>query len=130
MLKKILITISGLLILAVGFVLWAKVPSPTAENTVIQEGKVIAVGSPCCNDIVFYLEGDNHVYYINHGLDFNLPYLAWNEELKGKQIKVEWIETHWNPFNAKGTHRPISKVIFEEEELYDMSSLNSMAALE
>lgn len=129
MIRRIALIISALILVFIGFVIWSKVPSPDSENTVIIEGVVAGISSPCCNDIVFLLEGDDHLYYINHGLDYNLPYLAWNESMKGKKIKLEWIETRWNPFNASGIHRPVSKVIYEDVELYDMISMNSMAAI-
>ena len=118
--KTILALIGGLLVLGVAFVLWAKVPSPTPENTVKIKGKVAAVSSPCCNDIVLSIEGDHHVYYINHGVDLGIEASDWHEMMKGLEVELTYVLTRWNPFNAKGRHRPLSGVEFEQQSLFDM----------
>ena len=118
--KAILVLFGLAFLFGVAFILWAKVPSPDASNTVNVKGIVEAVSSPCCNDIVIHIQGDNHIYYINHGVDLGIDSDGWHKLMKGEEVEVTYIITRWNPFNAQGTHRPLSGVNFMGELVFDM----------
>lgn len=121
MLKKILLWLLALPVLLIAFVMWAKVPAPTAENTVEIEFNFIQVQSPCCEDVMISVPGDDHFYYINRGLELGIDLDEWNKKYSGKRMKLSWIKTRWNPFNASGSHRPVAKVSCGDEVCFDMN---------
>jgi len=121
MLKKILLWLLAIPVLLIAFVMWAKVPEPTPENTVEIEFDFVQVQSPCCQDVMISVPDDDHVYYINRGLEKGIVLDERNQKFQGKKMTLSWVKTRWNPFNSSGRHRPVAKVSSGGEVYFDLA---------
>ena len=95
------------------------VPKPMDSNTYTEIHHVNLVHSPCCQDVVFELQGDNHVNYINRGVEQGIDPREWNARLINRQVRFTFIE-HKSLFGRK--LRTIAKIEFENETMYNAIS--------
>lgn len=107
----------NLLVLAVGLVgitvlyfTISKVPPATQANCYTVKGKVVAIESPCCQDISFTLEGDEHQYYINRGLEQGLKLQLLQDQLLNREIEIKVIKRKWSLLDPNHTLFPIASI--------------------
>ena len=117
--KKVIIIIIIFGFLMVGLLTFQMVPAPTEKNTYTEEHKVEYIHSPCCLDIVFQLQGDKHINYINRGLELGIEPQEWNARLMNQPIRITFIK-HKSLIGPK--LRTIAKIEFENETLYNAIS--------
>lgn len=94
-------------------------PTATNSNTVTISGEVERVFEGGVKDVVFQLKNNDHIYYINRGLENGLDLLDLQQRLKNEFITLKFIE-HWTPLDPDNTGHHIAylehngKVIFNE----------------
>ena len=105
------------------------IPTVTAENAQSHIGVVVDITEGGVKDAVFHLENDNHLYYINRGLENKFKLKALKEQLVGKEVTFVYAN-HWTPldWNNKSTHvaRLVlgDKIIFDETTGIDKPNLS------
>jgi hypothetical protein len=113
-------TLAGVFLILL-IMIFTPVPTPTADNTFVVEGKVTQVISPCCEDIRVRLEDDKHYYHINRGLERGIDLAAFEKALLGKTVTVEVIRTNWTPLDPGRHLRPVAQILDGEKEVYNWS---------
>ena len=108
--------VAGCLLLCV--LIFSPVPVATPENCDVISGKVTAVHSPCCSDVVIELAGDDHTYHINRGLENGIVLVDFREQLLGSIAAMHYIRTYWTPLDPAGKLRPVAQVAVGEEVLF------------
>ena len=94
------------------------IPKVTEKNAQTQKGIVVDIYEGGVKDAVFHLENDDHLYYINRGLENKFKLENLKELLMGKEVTFIYA-THWTPldWNNKSTH--IARLELGEEVIYD-----------
>lgn len=88
------------------------------KNCSIKDGIVTDIYEGGVHDIVFKLEDDKRIFYINRGLELGLEI----EELKSKLMGNEVVFTYpnyWTPLDWNSTGRHLSKVEFGQEIVFN-----------
>ena len=98
---------------------YQKVPNPGPDNIYTQSFEVEQIYSPCCKDLAFKLKGDDHINYINRGLERNIDMQKWQHDYQGKQMTFTFIRH--NPLFGKDL-RTIAKIEFNHQIIYDACS--------
>lgn len=88
---KLAISVIGLLVGGVLLLSSMKVPSPTDSNTISVEGKVENIYEGGVKDVVFKLENDDRVFYINRGLENGLDLSELKDKYIGKKLTLTYI---------------------------------------
>ena len=92
------------------------VPQPNTHNTYMESHYVGNVYSPCCLDIAFELKGDNHINYINRGIELNLKPIELYKILQAEKVDFTFIK-HRSLFGPK--HRTIAKIQLGDKIIYN-----------
>lgn len=100
----------GLLGILLLYLSLSKVPAATQANCYTVQGRVAAITSPCCQDISFTLEGDDHQYYINRGLEQGLDLQALEDQLLHREIKLKVIRRKWSLLDPHHLQAPIASI--------------------
>ena len=115
--KKIVITsiFFGLMItLALVF---RPVPNASPENTLMTFGTIDEVHKAGEHGVVFTLEGDDRLYFIDKGLKRGLRFASLQEELPGKAVDIYYVK-YWTPIDPLSKVKHISKVNLNSTTLY------------
>ncbi len=81
-------------------------------------GKVIDIQEAPGFDIVIILENDDHYYYINQGLKYNLTIEKLTEEILNKHVILHSIH-RWTIFTRDGNMGHISKLMINDEVIFN-----------
>ena len=73
------------------------VPTLKAENINVISGRVMKGENGGFNYVVLTLAGDNHIYYINRGLERALDPNRLAQQLEGKQVKLYLFQGYDRP---------------------------------
>ena len=114
--KKSLLIIPCFLISLIIFIKVQKVPIATESNTFSMVYTVHKIFSPCCKDIQFNLIGDNHINYINRGLEQNIDLDEWNKSFKDQELIFTFIKH--TPLVGRKL-RTIAKIEFQNQIIYN-----------
>jgi len=88
---KFVISLVGLMIGGVLLLSSMKVPSPTKRNTVSVEGTIEKIYEGGVRDVVFKLEDDDRLFYINRGLENGLDLSELKDKYIGKKLTLTYI---------------------------------------
>ena len=120
--KKALLIFAGILCFCViVFIVLVLRPiyNVTLEDSIKVSGEVSMIfENGKSYDISFRLKGDSNFYYINRGAQNGLDALALNDSLQNKKITLYYAD-HWTPLDPKGRVRHITRVLYNEQLLYD-----------
>ena len=100
--KRAIIILVGLSIFTFASVVLRPVPRPLPQNCFEITGKVVWVGSPCCEDVVLRLAGDAHDYRINRGLERGVDVAVLRQLLEGREVTFDVIRHRWTPIDPSG----------------------------
>jgi len=106
--KKILI-IFAILFVVFTALIFRPVPIVTENKALVVSGIVSDIYEGSVKDIVFQLEDDNHIYYINRGLERGLEMGDLKQNLIGNKVILKYPK-HWTPLNWNDKIKHISKV--------------------
>jgi len=106
---KLAISLIGLLVGGVFLLSSMKVPAPTKDNTVTVNGKVEKIYEASEDDVVFILENDERIYYINRGLEKGLNLLELRNKHLGKTLTLTYID-HSHLFKPFVDNRHLAEV--------------------
>ncbi len=102
--------ILGVALIALTAMALTPVPRPTPEGCDTVTGRLTSVTSPGGNDVSLWLEGDEHRYYINRGIERGIDVAAWHERLHGKQVTLKVIRRNWSPLDPDHDLAPVAEV--------------------
>lgn len=86
------------------------VPRPTPDRCYTVSGRLTSVTSPGGLDVSLWIEGDEHRYYINRGVERGIDVAAWHQRLQGKQVQLKVIRRNWSPLDADHDLAPVAEV--------------------
>ena len=104
------------------------VPTVTAKNVRSHTGVVRGISEGGVKDAVFHLEYDEHLYYINRGLENKFKLENLKELLIGKEVTFIYAE-HWTPLDWTNKSTHIAKLKLGDEILYDEINGNDKSNL-
>ncbi len=81
-------------------------------------GKVIAIQEGPGFDISITLENDDHYYYINRGLRYNLSLGKLRTEILNKNVTLYPVK-RWTLFTRDGNMGHISKLLYDDRVIYN-----------
>ncbi len=116
-LTKWLLIISGVLLVFSYFV-FRPVPIVSEEKALVISGIVRDVFSAGTQDIVFELQEDDRLFYINHGSDRGLDIEQLQKLLIGNRVVLKYPK-YWTPLDWKGEVRHVSKLEFGNQILFN-----------
>ncbi|GAA4273450.1 hypothetical protein U6A24_19235 [Aquimarina gracilis] len=82
------------------------------------EGIVVDIKEAPGFDIAITLENDDHYYYINRGLEFNLTVEELQREILNKKTTLYSIK-RWTIFTRDGNMGHVSKLMIEDKVLFN-----------
>ncbi len=90
--KKLILSFNMFLLLV--FILLATQigPQPNMNNAYTEIFEVVNIYSPCCKDIIFELNGDKYLNYINRGIEKGIDQYEWNNHLKNEELIFTFIK--------------------------------------
>ena len=97
------------------------IPKGTFENCTEVSGKLIRLGTAGINDITFILDGDQHIYYINRGLEKDLTLAQLKSDLLNRTIKLYYVN-HWTPLDWNSRVRHIARLEYSSQTIYNEMS--------
>lgn len=100
----------GAAILVLTVMALTPVPRPTPDRCYSVTGRVSSVTSPGGLDVSIWVEGDDHRYYINRGVERGIDVAAWHQRLQGKQVQLKVIRRNWSPLDADHDLAPVAEV--------------------
>lgn len=119
--KTILLSAGGGLLLILVMMSLIPVSNPTLDDSEIATGNVeliVEEGGPF--DIHIQLINDDHIYYVNRGVEKGLHPGELNEKLAGSDITIHYAN-HWTPLDPFGKLKPITRITHEEAIIYDQT---------
>ena len=116
-LTKWLLILLGVLLVFSYFTL-RPVPIVSEEKALVTSGIVRDVFSAGTQDIVFELQDDHRLFYINRGSDRGLDIEALQELLIGNKVILKYPK-YWTPIDWKGEVRHVSKLEFGNQILFN-----------
>lgn len=116
-LTKWLLIILGILLICSYFV-FRPVPIVSEEKALVTSGIVRDVFSAGTQDIVFELQNDDRLFYINRGSDRGLDLEQLQELLIGNKVILKYPK-YWTPIDWKGEVRHVSKLQFGNQVLFN-----------
>lgn len=116
-LTKWLLILLGVLLVFSYFIL-RPVPIVSEEKALVTSGVVRDVFSAGTQDIVFELQDDHRLFYINRGSDRGLDIEQLQELLIGNKIILKYPK-YWTPIDWKGEVRHVSKLEFGNQILFN-----------
>jgi len=117
-LKYLFIFIGVMFIALFGLILRPVHVPKNAEDCLVAEGKVIGIFEGGVKDVVFRLEGDKAMYYINRGLEQGLDLEDLQEKLIGNNVVIRYPE-HWTLLDPNNRTKHLSILEYNGEELYN-----------
>ncbi len=114
--KWLLITCGVLLIFS--YFVFRPVPIVSEEKALVTSGIVRDIFSAGTQDIVFELQDDPRLFYINRGLDRGLDIEHLHELLVGNKVVLKYPK-YWTPLDWKGEVRHVSKLEFANQVLFN-----------
>lgn len=106
---KHLITLGSILLfIALAAFTLRPVPIPAEKDCLVVSGIVEQITEGGVKDIVFKLEGNNNLYYINRGLENGFTLDGIRKELIGKEVTIKYPD-YWSLLANKSI-RHISKL--------------------
>lgn len=81
-------------------------------------GRVIDIQEGSGFDIVITLENDDHYYYINRGLEYNLTLEQLRTDILNKTVTLYPIK-RWTIFTTDGNMGHISKLIIDDSVIFN-----------
>ncbi|GAA0733082.1 hypothetical protein GCM10009430_46900 [Aquimarina litoralis] len=94
------------------------VPIVSEDEALIQKGIVSNVYEGGTKDIVFKLENNSDVFYINRGLERGLKISLLKKKLIGKEVIFKYPK-HWTPLDWDNSSKHISKVETNSEVIFN-----------
>jgi len=122
--RKTVLFISLVLILALGFLTFQLVPAASSSNCMTVSGVLTNVSTPCCADIVFKLKNDHSTYYLNRGLELGLSISALKEELLNKEVSLRCIKRKWSPLDPGHKMKPLADILLDGKTILNNSRLS------
>lgn len=116
-LTKWLLILLGVLLVFSYFTL-RPVPIVSEEKALVTSGIVRDVFSAGTQDIVFELQDDHRLFYINRGSDRGLDIEQLQELLIGNKVILKYPK-YWTPIDWKGEVRHVSKLEFGNQILFN-----------
>ncbi|RMG28986.1 MAG: hypothetical protein D6730_04705 [Bacteroidetes bacterium] len=93
------------------------VPRPTEDNTVSVRGKVEYIFEGGEKDVVFSLQNDANIYYINRGLEQGLELASLRTLLLGEEVELVYIQ-HWTPLDMGNHSRHLARVRYKDTLIF------------
>jgi hypothetical protein len=118
MTKRIILATTGVSMLILLILVFRPYPKPTENNCSTYIGIVADVqakGGP--GDIVIKLSGDNHVYYINRGIDYGLSLAELANNIRNKTVELRVIK-HWTPLDPGSHTKHIAQITHQGKVIY------------
>lgn len=116
--SKLFIGLSFFLLCAIAMVIARPVPIVSEDEALIQEGIVSDIYEGGVKDIVFKLENNSDIFYINRGLERGLEITLLKERLIGKEVIFKYPK-HWTPLDWDNSSKHISKVETNNEVIFN-----------
>lgn len=82
-------------------------------HTETVKGRVISIYAGPSYDVGFRLQGDNHAYYINRGLQYHFTLKELRDAYMGKELEISYVSF----FDSKGGH--INRIRFGDSIVYN-----------
>ena len=115
--KKIVIASIFLVLLITLALVFRPIPNASPENTLKTYGTIEQVFEAGENGVIFKLEGDDRLYYIDHGLKNGLKFTALQADLPGQAVEIYYVK-HWTPIDPLSRLKRIAKVDVNSITLY------------
>jgi len=115
--KKIVITSIFFSLMITLALVFRPVPYASPENTMKTFGTIEKVFKAGEHGVVFTLEGDDRLFYIDKGLKRGLHFTSLQEELPGKSVDIYYVK-YWTPIDPLSKVKHISKVNMNSITLY------------
>lgn len=93
------------------------VPYASPENTLKTFGTIEDVFKAGDDGVVFTLEGDDRLYFIDNGLKKGLQFTSLQKQLPGKSVDIYYVK-YWTPIDPLSKLKHISKVNMNSTTLY------------
>ncbi len=114
--KLVVASIFCLLIITLSIV-FRPVPKPSPENTVKTYGTIEEVFEAGESGVVFKLEGDDRIYYIDEGIRNEASFTSLKAELPGKAVEIHYIK-YWTLIDPLNKLKRIAKVDVNHTTLF------------
>ena len=92
--QKLVLLLTMIMFAAFVYLVFSPIPAPTPENVVPLSGVVSKIHSPCCQDLVFDLEGQDRTIYINRGLEKDIDVETLKEQMIGQEVEFMVVNDH------------------------------------
>ncbi|MBW1297458.1 hypothetical protein [Aquimarina litoralis] len=116
--SKLFIGLSFIFLCVVAMIVARPVPIVSESEALIEEGIVTNIYEGGVKDIVFKLENNDKIFYINRGLEQGLDIASLKEKLIGKNVIFKYPK-HWTPLDWDNTTKHISKVQTNNEVIFN-----------
>jgi len=108
----------AIVLFALGLYFFRPVPIVKEKDAITVTGIVVDIFEAGVKDVVFKLNGDNVIYYVNRGLEHGLNIDSLKAKLVGNQVTLKYPD-YWTPLDKDKKTRHLSKVEFNNEVLFN-----------
>ncbi len=120
--RRIILNMAGLSLFLLAILCLRPVPRLTDKNAITVTTIIKSVFEGGEKDIVFTTYGSDEVYYINRGLEQDLDIAQLRERLVGEEVVIVYPK-YWSPLDAKQKVKHLSKLLHQDDLIYDETSL-------
>ena len=115
---KYCLVLIGIIFLMVAVLILRPVPVVSEDEAIIEEGIVAEIYEAGTKDLVFKLENNGRIFYVNRGLEMGLELDILREKLIGNAIILKYPE-YWTPLDWNDRIKHISKVEYNNEIVFN-----------
>lgn len=111
------IILIGLVFLGLAILIFRPVPVPDEKDCLSLKGIVVEIYEGGVKDVVFRLQGQNQIYYVNRGLERGLDLGQLRSALTNRVVTIKYPK-YWTPLDPGNSVRHISKIEYEGRTLF------------
>ncbi|MEO1021154.1 MAG: hypothetical protein AAFW89_01305 [Bacteroidota bacterium] len=112
MLKRLYFGFLAVLFLGLASIFMLKIDS-SRENSILVHGVITKIAEGSTYDIMFKIEDDPNIYYINRGLELGLDIQELKQDLLDQEVKL-WYADSWVNSPRHITHLETQQVHYTE----------------
>ena len=117
--KKIVIGSIFFVLLITLALVFRPVPLASPENTLKTFGTIEEIFEAGEDGLVFKLEGDDRLYYIDQGLKNGLTFRSLQAELPGQSVEIHYVK-YWTPIDPLSKLKHIAQVSVNSTTLFSV----------
>ncbi len=122
MIEKTLIGIT-VIVVVIGILIFRPVPIVTEDKALVVNGTVTGIYEGGIKDVIFKLQEDSRLFYINRGLENGLNLDSLRKNLIGEQVVIKY-PSYWTPLDWDEEIRHLSKLEHKGEVIFNELAAN------